>query len=253
MSSPDATGQSLSELILADDGDAIAGFRDAHIHKVRAYCEEACPSELVDEARDAAYVDFLGRLRLSAGGEVDLEETLLKATRSAAAGRMEVQVPPGESANARESHTPDPTCEAMPELLAALANHELKWEAQLAVGHLEGCPTCATTAARIARAAQRYIEANQWDDLADARADNDAPAGAQPEAGGAHERVLREVGPRPDVTPEAEAGPGAEPTPAVAQPPATRAVRVVKVRRGGIVGMARRLVDRPGTATPRRR
>ena len=92
----------LSELILADDGDAIAGFRDAHIHKIRAYCQEACPADLVEEARDAAFVDFLGRLRLSDASQTDLDDLLLKATRAAAAGRFNVEL--GAETGGRRGH-----------------------------------------------------------------------------------------------------------------------------------------------------
>ncbi len=40
---------SLAKLILAGDRDALAGFFDAREPKVRSFCAEACPAELIED------------------------------------------------------------------------------------------------------------------------------------------------------------------------------------------------------------
>jgi hypothetical protein len=220
-------GPTLSELILADDGDAIAGFRDAHIHKIRAYCEEACPDDLVEEARDAAFVDFLGRLRLGDAREADLDDLLLKATRGAAAGRFNVVL--GAESGGRRGHDkgPEQICLAMPELLAAYANGELQGDERQSRRHLERCTTCAATIERMNRAERRFVGARGWDEPAALETDPVAPTAEEPVAAaeeawapatgsatepqtpaGAPRPVTEE--PAPDAEPVAEA-PAAEP------------------------------------------
>jgi hypothetical protein len=237
MGAPPVSGPTLSELILADDSDAIAGFRDAHIHKIRAYCEEACPADLVEEARDAAFVDFLGRLRLSDAREVDLDDLLLKATRAAAAGRFDVSA--GAESGGRRGHTkaPEQICLAIPELLAAYANGELATEERQARRHLERCPVCTATVERMNRAERRFVEARGWDEPA---AEADVVA-AEPEPEPAAAEPEPEPAPPPDPAP----------SPAAAEAPASP--RVIRARRGGLVGATRRLVgrSREGDRRPR--
>ena len=144
-------GTSLHQLILAGDPDAIAGFRDSHVHRIRRYVAEACPPELRDEAADATFVNFLGRVATAQDG--NLEELLLNSTRSCAAGRFDVQAPAGAH---RHAGAPEPVCLAMPELLAAFANDELPGQHDAAQHHLDHCPTCAATAERMARAEHLY-------------------------------------------------------------------------------------------------
>src|SRR5689334_10761626 len=103
-----ASPHSLQQLILAGDEDAIAGFRDAHAAKVRAYCAVACGPDVVDDAVDAAFVDFLGRMLTAADEDRLLENQLLKATRSAAAARF-------RAPSSHESAHTD-RCAAVPEL-----------------------------------------------------------------------------------------------------------------------------------------
>jgi hypothetical protein len=82
------TPVSLPDLIRAGDAGAFAGFRRAPIGMVRAYCEVACAPELVTDAREAAFLDFVGRLSAAGPGEQAPEAMLLAATRSAAASRF---------------------------------------------------------------------------------------------------------------------------------------------------------------------
>jgi outer membrane biosynthesis protein TonB len=151
-------GTSLHQLILAGDPDAIAGFRDSHVHRIRRYVAEACPAELRDEAAEATFVNFLGRVATAQDG--DLEELLLRSTRSCAAGRFDVQAAAGAH---RHAGGPEPVCLAMPELLAAFANDELPGQHDAAQHHLDHCPTCAATAERMARAEQAFTEAPAWE------------------------------------------------------------------------------------------
>jgi hypothetical protein len=123
------------------DADAFAGFYDSRIAVVRAYCDELCVPELADDAVRAAFVDFLGRLRQT-DEEIDLDELLRKAARSAAAVRMPV--------------VPNAACAAMPELLAADANHERRGDAAAIQRHLERCASCRRTAARLMQAERAF-------------------------------------------------------------------------------------------------
>jgi hypothetical protein len=151
---------SLAQLIRADDAEAIAGFFDAHEHQVRCYCEHACAPELLDEVRDAAFVDFLGRVRTVADEMIDLDELLLRATRAVASGRFEVRVVPrGDAPATARQPAPEPACMAMPELLAAYENSELPGDGSLTSGHIERCATCTATLERIHDAEQAFRDA----------------------------------------------------------------------------------------------
>ncbi|MGI8904003.1 MAG: hypothetical protein ACR2IP_10175 [Solirubrobacteraceae bacterium] len=157
--------RSLAELILAGDPDALAGFFDARESSVRSFCVEASPAELVEEACAAARIDFIGRLRTAREQDLsrlDLDELLLKATRSATAGRFKVQAPP-LAAGRRGKWTGRPvdqaTCQVMPELLAGGANGELSAGAEQLRPHVRRCPTCQGTAARMQRAERAFAEA----------------------------------------------------------------------------------------------
>jgi hypothetical protein len=145
---------SLAALIGAGDLDAFAGFRDAHAAKVRSYCGEVCARERVEEALAAAFIDFLARLRIAGDHDSSLEKLLLAATRSAAAGRFEVwRSLAAVEQTGSEIH---PDCAAMPELLAASANGELRGDRTTITRHLSSCPTCAITADRTQQAARRF-------------------------------------------------------------------------------------------------
>ena len=67
MGDPDLSdgGRSLVETARGGDADAIAGFRDAHVAKVRSYCTRVCPPDRVDEATAAAFREFVARVRTS--------------------------------------------------------------------------------------------------------------------------------------------------------------------------------------------
>jgi hypothetical protein len=147
---------SLAALIGAGDADVIAGFREAHTEKIRRYCAEVCSQERVDEAVAAAFVDFLARLRVAEDPEQGLDELLLQATRSAAAPRFEVSGPPSSLDVAGFGLRRD--CEAMPELLAAIANGELRRD-DAARQHIESCETCAASAERIQQAERAFLQA----------------------------------------------------------------------------------------------
>jgi hypothetical protein len=139
---------SLVETIRAGDADAIAGFRDAHIDRVRRYCAAVCAGDRIDEACDAAFREFVARVRES--DEADLEQVLLRATRSSAAGRLELD------------DVSEAICAAMPELLAAEANGELRADPEALRRHREGCAACAAVAARLERAEQAFSRASVW-------------------------------------------------------------------------------------------
>jgi hypothetical protein len=154
-------GASLLELIRAGDADAIAGFRDAHLGKVRSYCERACTPELLDDACDASFRDFLGRIktREATGGE--LESVLVAATRSAAAGRFKLVRAP-DTRHRPLKRSGDPICAAMPELLAGAANKELRGDGLTVSEHVDSCPTCAGTDRRMREAERAFAQDPGW-------------------------------------------------------------------------------------------
>jgi hypothetical protein len=211
-------GSSLHQLILAGDPDAIAGFRDSHVHRIRSYVEEACSPELRDAATDATLVNFLGRVATAQDG--DLEELLLKSTRSCAAGRFDVHVPAGAH---RRAGAPEPACLAMPELLAAFANDELPGQHDAAQHHLDGCPICAATAERMARAELAFTQAPEWEAAAEQwLAVEDQPerglGAAPPEGWAASEASVLPGGWQAPGEPEPPTPAAAEPAPMAAEP-----------------------------------
>jgi hypothetical protein len=147
----------------------LAALREAQLPRVRAYVAAVCSPNRAEEAISAAFVDFRAR----AGGEPrmdsephgdgeahgdgdpapdrDAERELLRATRSAAAGRFLVVVPQG-----RPELSLAPECRAMPELLALHANGERPGDEALIAGHLAGCAVCAHTLARVQEAERAF-------------------------------------------------------------------------------------------------
>ncbi len=149
----DEPARSLAELISDGDHDALHGFRDAHEAAVRAYCATVCAPEIVDQAVDASFGDLFGRLRAVGAANADLEALLLKAARSAAAGRFAVEVP--DSAPADQTDI----CPFVPELLAARANGELDdGETELS-RHVRTCAVCGGSEARMRAAERAYAAA----------------------------------------------------------------------------------------------
>jgi hypothetical protein len=150
---------SLAALIREGDPDAVAGFYDGRAGSVREYCATLCPAGLVDAATLAAFVDFLGRLE-NAGDDADVDELVLQATRTSAAGRLRIVGPTsavdrllgrgGQAGN-------QPECQSMPELLAAEANGELPAEQHGHREHLEDCRVCRVTEARLREAEWAFI------------------------------------------------------------------------------------------------
>jgi DNA-directed RNA polymerase specialized sigma24 family protein len=149
---------SLAELIASGDEDAISGFRDAHVDKVQAYCTVTCGPETAADACEAAFVDFLGRALTTPESERQLEELLLKATRSAAAARFRVP-------DAAPPPTRPELCAATPELLAARANRELPTDDHGLSAHLKHCARCRASAAQIERADAAFGAALGWAEL----------------------------------------------------------------------------------------
>jgi hypothetical protein len=132
----------------------------------------------------------------------------------------------------------------MPELLAAAVNDELKHDSRLIQRHLEDCPTCELTVDRMERAEHRYAQTCGWETRLDAVPDRPEAVPDRPEA----------VPDRPEASPAGAVEPGyqAAPVPPVRAdeppgPPPVPAQRVVKVRRGGIIGGVRRFVRSPRT------
>ncbi|PZS08135.1 MAG: hypothetical protein DLM64_13195, partial [Solirubrobacterales bacterium] len=142
---PTATASLAEQIRAAGDDAIVAAFRNAHLPKVQSYCTVVCLPERVDEACDAAFQDFVGRVRIGRGSQADARELLLKATRSAAAGHF-----------ALEASTNDSDCAAMPDLLAASRNGELQGGQLTVRRHLESCVRCAAAAERMARAERAF-------------------------------------------------------------------------------------------------
>ncbi len=218
---------SLAELIASGDEDAIAGFRDAHVDKVRAYCAVACGPDEVDDACEAAFVDFLGRALTTPDSERQLEELLLKATRSAAAARF--RVPDAAPPPARPE-----LCAATPELLAARANRELPADDHGLSAHLKHCARCRASAAQIERADAAFGASLGWEEPVTPAEppmdDEPAPLAENPPL--AEDPVAAE----PDAPSPSPPSLSPALAPPIAPPPTT-----VRARRGGLVGAARRL------------
>ena len=132
------------ELIAARDHDTMARFYDHHVAVVGEFCAAVCPSERVDEAVAAVFVNFLARTSEGPSDAVP-GDLLRRAARDIAASRMQQHgASPGERA--------DPVCLAMPELLAARVNGELPGEEGPVVHHLSNCRRCQASAARLGQA-----------------------------------------------------------------------------------------------------
>jgi hypothetical protein len=268
--SPAAEGPSLAHMIRRGDPDVIAGFRDAHVEQVRRYCEEACVPERLEEAVDAAFADFVGRVRAAEGSDLPLDDMLLPATRSAAAARFRIVHPPGTHRALRRSGDSQ-LCEVIPELLAARANGELRGSAQAVQEHVDHCATCSGTDARMLVASRAFGQTARWEPRAkrEARA---AEVGAEEAATARDVRAepepepIAETEPKPapeqpeaPAEPESEAvaEPDPEPEPEQDVTPAIPTPHVtVKRRQGGLVGASRGLLARAlglGGGTPRRR
>ena len=225
---------SLAELIASGDEDAIAGFRDAHVDKVQAYCTVACEPGKANDACEAAFVDFLGRALTTPESERrQLEELLLKATRSAAAARF--RVPDTAPAPTRPE-----LCAATPELLAARANGELPADDHGLSAHLKHCPRCRASAAQIERADAAFGASLGWAEPVASEETGAAQQAADhggPPAGA--ERGLLEAD-----TVAAEPSPPSPPPPSPPLPPAATPSgprRTVARGRRRVVSAAKRL------------
>lgn len=132
-----------SDLNPAPDSSALAkrlsAFREQHADRIEAYCRVACSADRIDEATEAAFVDFVGRVSEQRVADDGLEATLARAVRSAAAPRIPIE----------GGHR---DCAAVPELLAARANGELPGSDQFLREHLRDCPVCQGTRTRFDRA-----------------------------------------------------------------------------------------------------
>jgi hypothetical protein len=139
-SKPRRPEASLADLLMARDRDAMTGFFDARAGYVRAYCAGILPAPAVEDATFAAFVEFLARVK-GAGTDDNLDLLLVKATRSAAAGRMAID-------------SSEPACRAMPEVLASRANGEHRRNERAFEAHLEACALCRETGRRLLGAEQ---------------------------------------------------------------------------------------------------
>ena len=167
----------------------------------------------MDDACEAAFVDFLGRALTVTDDERQLEQLLLKATRSAAAPRFRTP--------ASATPTRPELCASMPELLTADVNGELDDDRAL-IAHIRHCARCQASAALLQRADAAFHNSLGWDE----------PAFSGPGAGG----EAPESGPGAE-SPVAAPGAGSPSAP----PPIARP-RTEGQRRGGLVGAAKRFV-----------
>jgi hypothetical protein len=142
----------LREVIVAGDRDAAAGFFDGRGAMIREYCDELCSPPLVDDAVIAAFSDFRGRL-IMAPADADLDDLLRKATRSIAATRMDVHAATDRE---RDRRAISGTCLALPELLAAHRNGELRHGDEPIRQHLRDCRVCQYTEERLANAEEAF-------------------------------------------------------------------------------------------------
>ena len=132
---------SLLSQIAAREPEAMARFYDDHAGSVRQFCATVCPPYRLEEAVAAAFVNFLGRTA-EAGPNTDPRDLLHRATREAAASRIEVESRLG-------SRPASQICLAAPELLASRANGELPRADRPLLKHIRGCETFRTTEAML--------------------------------------------------------------------------------------------------------
>jgi DNA-directed RNA polymerase specialized sigma24 family protein len=195
------------ELIAVRDADAVGRFYAQQIPAVREFCAELCPPQRIEEAVQAAMVNFLARAT-ERPTDARPRDLLRKATREVAAGRMKLKIVAGQVV--------DPICLAMPELLAARANEELPGADGLVAEHLESCQICQATGARLEKA---EIAFSEWSsDGPDKRA---------------------ESGDLAETPTEREATP--VPPPPSDPPRPLDQVGRVRGRRGGLVGAVRQI------------
>jgi hypothetical protein len=126
----------LRELIAGGDRDALTGYYDAHAGAVHEYCGRLCPPERLNEAVLAAFTDFLGRVA-AAQADTDLDESLHKSARVAAAGRMDL------------TGRREPICGFVPEVIVARTNREHRRDPVALDEHLAACRFCQVTAQRL--------------------------------------------------------------------------------------------------------
>jgi hypothetical protein len=201
------------ELIAVRDAEAMARFYDRHVAGVRHFCAAVCPAERVEEAVESAIVNFLARATEKPTHAAP-EDLLRSATREVAAGRMKPEV-------AALSDPADPVCRAMPELVAAHINGELRGSGDLVEEHLRSCSVCQGSAARLEQAEVAFVA---WPTVV---------------------REIRDTSLRLAVSPTESAV--ATHAPPASQPQASpeRPVRV-RARRGGLVGAVRQLARSRG-------
>jgi hypothetical protein len=111
---------------------------------------------LVEDACEASFIEFLGRVNAGAPGDAELMDVLLRSTRSAAAGRFDVIRPQPAAGQSLAFHADTTICAAMPELLAAAANDELRGDVSVVRREQASCATCTGTATRIEQAERAF-------------------------------------------------------------------------------------------------
>jgi hypothetical protein len=211
------------ELIAIRDEDAMNRFYERHVAVVRQFCAAICPPERIEEAVEAAMLIALARAsEASVGGRP--EDVVRKATREVAAARMAPGVGTGQ--------VTDPVCRAVPELLAARANGELRGPDGPLAEHLSSCAVCQMSAARLQEAESAFLEWANGEPVHQAESTqlvehpSEArqpwePASELPPSG-AREDAASKPSPQNDLT-----------------PPAAQSARVHN-RRGGLVGAVKR-------------
>lgn len=140
----------LEERIERGEAGALAWFYDARSPAVFGYCSHVAAPEAGASAVEAAFCNLFEAVRRGeAGGEIDLDGTLLRATRVAAADRAPTPPPPRPAggrrgAGGREMEPARPSaCELMPRLLAARASGILSRDDALRMDrHLQRCADC---------------------------------------------------------------------------------------------------------------
>jgi DNA-directed RNA polymerase specialized sigma24 family protein len=220
------------ELIVARDEETMGRFYDVHVNEVRRFCAALCPADRLGEAVDATLVGFLARASEATAGTRP-DELLRKAAREVAASRME----PGGEAGAGAG----PLCRAMPELLAARANQELSGAEDQMLAHLESCDVCRESAARLEEAERAFVAPSE--DPAAAQGRETWVQLAQPP--GIESTAARQSSRDAAVAAETPADDPAQPASSANPEPSAAAEghRLVRARRGGLIGAVRRLTD----------
>jgi len=159
--------------------DALGAYYDGRAAAVFAYCSHVASPEAVIDAVETAFANLFEAVRRGeTGGGADLDSTLLRATRVAAADRAPRQRAPSDGVQAappwRGGSSVDQSrssaCDLMPRLLAARASGILSENDRGRMArHLDRCAGCRGTEMRFNQAERAFDSLHEGNPLPEVR------------------------------------------------------------------------------------